>query len=308
MRYQLLHVAALAIGAATLPAWAADTTPSPAAAIGWVLQLPRDDKLTYQGVVNGSVSGGTNSMLYLGGHPLLLLVGMLTHAAIESSSQKTQRDGLQRSADRVLQPYRPILDNFGHRELVQRTLPLTAAPAGASLVEHDQVPPQGQWVIQGVPVFSLTQDAQALLLDHAIEVRAAAAPAEPLYRNVIRVVSLPQPEGDRTAAWSEDEGRPLKEQSASLLATSLDIALAAAASNAGGVPVDDKPFRTVRYTEGGQEKMERAQVLDERCGRLLLKNLRGWLMSVPARAPAAADNGCMPAAAPQPAAPASAAN
>jgi hypothetical protein len=43
----------------------------------------------------------------------------------------------------------------------------------------------------------------------------------------------------------------------------------------------DAPHRTVRYRLGGEERMERAQVLSERCDRLLIRNLRGWLMSVP---------------------------
>jgi hypothetical protein len=41
--------------------------------------------------------------------------------------------------------------------------------------------------------------------------------------------------------------------------------------------------------------MERAQVLGEQCDRLLIKTLRGWLMSVPARpgvAPAATTGPC----------------
>ena len=298
MRRPWLCVAALVIGVLTPPVRASEGAPLAAAAdsavAGWALQLPQDDKLIYQGVVNGSVSSNTRGVAYVGVHPLLFLASVLTHAAMEDAWHKKQRDGLQRSADRVLEPYRQVLDNFGHRELVQLALPQVTAPAGGSLIEHDQAPPQGQWVVQGVPVFSLTQDAQALLLDHALEVRAAAAPAEPLYRNVIRVVSLPRSEDDLVAGWTADAGRPLKEQSASLLALSLDIALSAAASNAASAQTDDKPFRTVRYTEGAQEKIERAQVLEERCGRLLLKNLRGWLMSVPARTPVDTGNGCVP--------------
>ncbi len=33
--------------------------------------------------------------------------------------------------------------------------------------------------------------------------------------------------------------------------------------------------------EGGTERIERAQVLHEQCGRLMIKTLRGALMSVP---------------------------
>ena len=43
----------------------------------------------------------------------------------------------------------------------------------------------------------------------------------------------------------------------------------------------EAPQRTVRYRQGNAERIERAQVLAERCDRLLLRNLRGWLLSVP---------------------------
>lgn len=48
----------------------------------------------------------------------------------------------------------------------------------------------------------------------------------------------------------------------------------------------DQPFRTIRYVEGTAEKMERAQLVSEHCGRLVIKTLRGSLMSVPVKASA----------------------
>jgi hypothetical protein len=53
-----------------------------------------------------------------------------------------------------------------------------------------------------------------------------------------------------------------------------------------GASNNDQPFRTIRYLEGTAEKMERAQLINEHCGRLLIKTLRGSLMSVPAKASA----------------------
>ena len=43
-------------------------------------------------------------------------------------------------------------------------------------------------------------------------------------------------------------------------------------------------YHTVRYPRGGAERMERAQILRESSERVVLKTLRGWIMSVPVAA------------------------
>ncbi len=60
------------------------------------------------------------------------------------------------------------------------------------------------------------------------------------------------------------------------LAQSIEIALADTPGSVG-----TEPFRTVRYPEGGIERMERAQVIRAHCGLLVLRTLRGNLMAVP---------------------------
>jgi hypothetical protein len=64
-----------------------------------------------------------------------------------------------------------------------------------------------------------------------------------------------------------------------MLAQSVDIALAYMPGHAG-----TEPFRTVRYQEGSVERMERAQVIREACGQVVLRTLRGNLMAVPGAA------------------------
>jgi hypothetical protein len=64
-----------------------------------------------------------------------------------------------------------------------------------------------------------------------------------------------------------------------MYAQSLDIAL----PDIGGAGDSASPFRTVRYSEGGAERIERAQVLREQCGQVVLRTLRGNL-AVPRKA------------------------
>jgi hypothetical protein len=150
--------------------------------------------------------------------------------------------------------------------------------------------------VDSAPTFFLTQQGDALLLDNTIKVtRPGAQP----YQGTIRVVSAPHrilPE-DLAAHWGADEARTLKAESAQLMALSLAIALAQSDAPAASAGTAATPFQTVRYLQGKKELFERAQVLDERCGRALIRNLRGWLMSVPLARPAADVTGCGDAAA-----------
>jgi len=70
----------------------------------------------------------------------------------------------------------------------------------------------------------------------------------------------------------------------------VDIAVAQMAAAA-----DETPSKTVRFPQGGTERIERAQVLAERCDRVLIRTLRGEIMSVPRRSSACS---AAPAAAP----------
>ena len=81
--------------------------------------------------------------------------------------------------------------------------------------------------------------------------------------------------------WLAEGGRLLSDQSAALLAESFELAV----SDFTLPAFDDKtPHETFRYAEGGIERMERAQLVKERCDRTLIRTLRGDLKSIPAAA------------------------
>ena len=59
------------------------------------------------------------------------------------------------------------------------------------------------------------------------------------------------------------------------------------------VEANSAPERTFRYVEGGKDRMERAQLVTPGCERVVVRTLRGWLLSIPVRAGAnAADPSC----------------
>lgn len=241
----------------------------------WTLQLPEEDKVIFNGVVNYDASGPNGSgMVYPGSNAGGFLVGLLTHAIILESMKNRQKTAAQEAADKVLVPFTDIVQRFTYRELMQRAVEKIATPQPVQIIPHTDKT-QSEWLIQSVPIFSLTQDQTALVLDNLISI---SQPGMPSYVNTVRVVSTPNEAPDAVQYWSGNQGEKLKAVSTGMVTESLQIALKGAA---GSYNADNAAYKTVRYFEGKTEKMERALLLSEQCHRGLIKTLRGWLMSIP---------------------------
>lgn len=256
----------------------AESAPLPIAKeTNWSLRLPKEDKVAYKGLVNFDAAGtGSAAMLYPAPNALGFLAAVFTHGAIVESQKKTQKDKLQDEANKVLSPYEPVLKDYSHKELMQRGLAKTTAGGGKKLLAFSDNP-GADWLIESIPIFSMTQDQRAIVLENAISLYPPNATA-PAYQNAVRVVSQTRDGADLIKFWSANGGEKLKEESASLFAHSLDIVLAEASA-----PSKDGAQKTFRYLEGNTEKMERAQLISEHCDRAVIKTLRGWLMSIPVR-------------------------
>jgi hypothetical protein len=242
----------------------------------WSLRLPKEEAVVYRGVVNFDSAGTRGgAFMYPAAGAAGLLAAVITHGVIVESQKTSQKNAMQETADRVLAPYRGVLDGFKHRELMQKALDKAGWGSARKLIEPSE-PKGAEWIVESQPTFSMTQDHRALVLDNAVSVHRPGAAAA--HQATIRVVSRPRTAEDPQLAWTESEGAELKDESASLLAHSLELALrdASAAAAAG-----DVGFKTIRYREGEAEKMERAQVVSQGCERQVLRTLRGWLMSVP---------------------------
>lgn len=255
----------------------------------WALKLPSVERVVFRGAVSHDAAGmGTGTMLYPAPNAAGLLAAILTHGLLNEGAKQSQKDKLQAEADEVLKPLRPVLDGFTHAQLIQSALPMQRHREPRRALGADDSPAL-DWTVEIAPVFSMTRDQRAIVLDNAVRIYAPAS-ADAAYAQTIRVVSRPlpaaeSPESEALAShWQAESGRALRQLSAALLAESLDVAMQGARRAA---PAADAPQRTFRYAEGGAEKMERATLVEAACGRLLLRTLRGWLMSVPAAAEAA---------------------
>lgn len=257
--------------------------PAPAApASRYALRVPDDDVIAYHGVVDADRAGlGPTDMMYPAAGLAGLAAAVVAHGIVVSTMKAAQKRRLQNEADEILAPYEDTLVHFGQRDLLALSLPKIAAPGGMRMLTTDTAGAAVR-VVDYAPTFAISQDGRAIVLVN--EVAIAASGSTPAYRNTIRVVSEPETGDDPVAAWTANHGVRLKETSARLLAWSFDAALAEAA--VGADERSDGPQKTIRYRLGAGERMERGTLVDEHCDRLLMRTLRGWLMSVPRVAPA----------------------
>ncbi len=294
-----LLAAALAAASGFAPA-ADETQTAPAAQ--WVVRVPTEDKAIYRGSVDHDVAGlKAGPMVYVVPGVAGFLAAAATHGALNAGLKASQKRSMQASADEVLQPFEPVLSGLTNRRLLELSVPRVVTPSPIRVLAASEAG-GAAWVIVTRPVFSMTMDRRALVLDNSVQIFGPGA-STASYARAIRIVSAPlgvpaslampvsPPASNATAEpapvapdamvpmWLAEGGQRVTDHSAALLAESLELAV-----NDFTLPaIDDKsPYKTFRYAEGGTERMERAQLVSERCGRVLIRTLRGDLMSIPA--------------------------
>ncbi len=168
-----------------------------AAADEATVRLPLEERVVFQGVLSLDHAGSSiGPMLYAvpaGGLP----IAVVAHAAMIRSDRDRQIAVLRKSADKVLEPLMPMLQQFKHADLLQRALPkmTRAIPPGAFL--------------GSTPVFLMTQDQSAIIVENVIALYPAPGSSKPQYRNTIRAVSRAQDAEDLTAMWAGNGGEKL---------------------------------------------------------------------------------------------------
>ncbi len=264
--------------AATAPAAA----PAAAAEAAWSLRWPEDGRVVFRGMASFDSAGtGAAPMAYPAAGAAGFVAAVFTHGLLVDSAKRKQKEKLQAEADLVLARYRPVLDKFEVRDLMRRALEKTRSAGAGRIVAGSGETGLGMSV-QSSPMFSLTPDENAIVLDNEVAIVKPGAAPDAGYRNTIRVVSAARTMAEPSSFWLAEDGEKLKDESARLVAESLDIAFAETVAGAGR---DSLPYRTIRYRQGAAEQIERAQVLSEHCDRLVVRTLRGTLMSVPAARP-----------------------
>lgn len=262
IRFQRLAALALALLAGAVPAAGAAGMPDVS------LSLPPSAKVAFFGAINSDQAGQAGAMLYPAPGLIGFLAAVATHGVLNSASNSAAAEKRRTQADLVLLPYQSVLDSFTPEQLHAATL---------QRLRQQSTPVE----IDSAPAFVMTQDQSALVLDNTLEIRVPGA-LKP-YRQTVIVVLPAAPADSAPAYWSDAGGKALKEASARLLATSIEVALADMQSG----PQAEGKHKTVRYMEGQKEKVERAELLRETCDSVVLRTLRGNLMHVPRKEPTA---------------------
>lgn len=245
------------------------------------LRVPKEEIVAFSGVVNYDAAGNKPGyMLYPAPDPLTAIAGLVTHGIIVGMKKRHEKAQIRDAADEVLAPYQAVLSRFTNADLMRRGLDALEVKGTKVLISFADHAGPGV-VVECRPAFFMTQDGRALVLENAIVIRGPETGPATALVNTVKVIGAPVDESDSNvqAYWLADDGDSLQTASVNLLRDSLMLALE---DMYGVLAIHDAPFRTVRYPEGGIEKMERARVIRETDARIVLKNLRGWIVSVPA--------------------------
>lgn len=206
-----------------------------------------------------------------------LIAALITHGLINETAKKNQKENLERMSLEALRPYASILNDYHHRELMQTALNNSLIPGEKTLIDHTESP-VADFVITSLPKFFFTQDQSTIILDNIISVSRQGI-EKPVFQNTIRVISNASTEKDFVTYWSQNNGTKLKEVSSNIFAQSLELA-ALQLNNAFPQEAAEK---TIRYMQGNMQKMERGTLLYQGCKRMIVKTLRGSLMSIPVK-------------------------
>jgi hypothetical protein len=267
----------------TAPLWALGVAAAAPASPALLWRVPASAEVLWRGLLKNegaAVGAGQQIGLYPAPSVVGLLAGILTHAAVAQGVQSAQRKREQDEADKVLTSYAEALKAWPASSLWE-----AAAGSRDLLWDGNTAAPKGSVELQ--PVFSLTQDEAAVVLDVAVTITPAVG--MPPEQTLVRVVSTPLGVTDMRAYWAADGAQRLKSAAAALLAHAVVIAGQHGAA-ASGAAVEWLPAaRTFRYRQGSGERFERAQPVATMCARAVLRTLRGTLLSVPVAA-----EGCVP--------------
>jgi len=277
----LSAITAIVLASWTLSATSGDDPPSDAdiTVPALSLRVPKADIVSFAALPNDeTVSGKPGSMLYAG--PLVVALGeLIVHGAYENNKQAKERNTKNSLSDIVLAQYRPGLSHFTNAALMGRALQGLATHGDKLLIQFTERAGPG-WLIEASPTFFMTQDARALVLQNSIVVHSPDAASPATFNGIVEVVGPPREAvgKDSENSWMIEDGARLQSASVDLLRESVSLALS---EIHGDFAAHAAAFHTVRYPRGGSEKMERAQILRETPRRLVIKTLRGWIMSVP---------------------------
>jgi hypothetical protein len=254
---------------------AAQAPAAPPLAIAWQAPAPAAE-VTWRGIPQLDASAdAAGGILYPAPSLIGFLAAVLTHAAMSSAAQSAEQERAQRQADTVLGPYAATLKGLGAEALWRAALAAPVAPVGSRLAQGAE---PDAWRAEATPRFALAPDAGTVVLDLGAKL---LGPGRAPLELVIRVVSTPPAVADVRGHWTANDGQALRDTAATLLAHALALASEEARVRSAAAAAEPAAFRTHRYRLGALMRTERSQLVAQACGRIVLRTLRGGLLSAP---------------------------
>jgi hypothetical protein len=234
-------------------------------------------KVVVGGVVNNDTAPSPSAGMVYGPGAVGFVASIFFQNLATSGSRNSHNNKLQEEADKVIAPYSKSLDKFEYTELMEQSLKLMSSN---NRITKDPSSIENDWRVSVMPSFRMTQDQSALMVENVVSLYKNANKTEekPDFSATVRVWSTPESATDTVSLWVENNGEKLKNLAASLTTQSIEIAINEWTQKEKR---EQPAYTSVRYLQGSIVSIERAQILDTRCDRLLIRNLRNVLVSVP---------------------------
>jgi hypothetical protein len=238
-------------------------------------------KVVFSGVADVASAGSAGGGMLYGPGLIGFIASVAIHGGVSSGIQRSQISKQQEDADKVLLPYANGLDKFDYFELMER---IDKEPVSRTRFSKDNSRTDGEWMLDVVPSFRMAQDQSSVMVESTA---AFYAPnnnflEKPDHKVVIKVWSMPEVTTQSTTAtnakWAANDAEHVKNLAADLTRQSIGIAMKDWAQRD---LKDMSEHASVRLMQGKVQTIERAQIIDKQCERVLIRTLRNVLISAP---------------------------
>lgn len=247
-----------------------------------VFQLIHPESVDVRGEYPNNDSIANNAILYQGGAGALgFLAQIATHAAINDSIRDDKLSTLQIEANKVLKPVSDIINQLKLTDVVGDI------PAAYKLAD-DSAQQQENYRVKIKPIFFVAHEFEYIAVKSIVWIdkkntkkqkkKSKKYPARNVhYQNLIEVVSRRYGEEELALIKTQSNGEFFISEISQLFQESLLVA----AKELSGFYQDENKVQSYKLTRKSSNRYIRAHQVDMMCDKLVLRNLRSWLIVIP---------------------------
>ena len=273
------------------------------------LTLIPEHEVNFAAYLDYEDNSTNGSVMYPGGHAAVFVASVFMHSIAASSSHAAAQKSRQKEADRILMPYRGVIESIeisGLMQSAQEQLQFSASDEG------------NDYLLKVSPLFLFKRDQKALMLKNVVALYDAEEENRVVYRNIVEVISEPvskevleallvvegqsaeessseveqvfigsfegepevkeAPKRDAVVDyWINDEDNRLRVLTKHMLLKSLEVAL----SDMRGSYSEAELEKTFKFYFGEEKKYERGKLATKNEDWVVIRTLRGWLKAYP---------------------------